>query len=124
MNEAMQWTKFGEWQRSACSRFAYRRYYGAWSDYKPAWLVIRTAKNGFGKAWTIVRLRKHAKAWAEASANGNQWYHNALKTICPECKRVFDMWNSIDVQEWSAGHDCEPAHHPFIDMGAFDPTKE
>jgi hypothetical protein len=27
---------------------------------------------------------------------------------CPECGRVFDMWNDVDSAEWSAGHDCEP----------------
>ena len=26
---------------------------------------------------------------------------------CPECKRVFDLTNPIDVQEWAYGHDCE-----------------
>ena len=26
---------------------------------------------------------------------------------CSECKRVFDMLNDLDVEEWSFGHDCE-----------------
>ena len=29
------------------------------------------------------------------------------KTVCQECKRVFDMFNDLDVEEWSFGHDCE-----------------
>jgi len=29
------------------------------------------------------------------------------KETCLECGRVFDMFNSLDVQEWSFGHDCE-----------------
>jgi len=27
--------------------------------------------------------------------------------VCPECSRVFDMFNEKDVEEWSFGHDCE-----------------
>lgn len=30
-----------------------------------------------------------------------------LETKCPECNRVFDMFDELDVAEWSAGHDCE-----------------
>ena len=30
-----------------------------------------------------------------------------FKQICPECNRVFDMLNDLDVEEWSFGHDCE-----------------
>ena len=28
-------------------------------------------------------------------------------TTCVECGRVFDMFNEIDSEEWSFGHDCE-----------------
>ena len=27
--------------------------------------------------------------------------------VCPECSRVFDMFNEKDVEEWAFGHDCE-----------------
>ena len=27
-----------------------------------------------------------------------------IKTVCPECKRIFDMFNKLDVEEWSFGH--------------------
>ena len=30
-----------------------------------------------------------------------------IKTTCPECKRVFDLFNKLDIEEWSFGHDCE-----------------
>ena len=36
--------------------------------------------------------------------NGSPWI---LNRICPECKRVFDMFNKLDIEEWSFGHDCE-----------------
>lgn len=26
---------------------------------------------------------------------------------CVECKRVFDITENIDAQEWAYGHDCE-----------------
>ena len=26
---------------------------------------------------------------------------------CPECKRVFDLFNTADAAEWAHGHDCE-----------------
>lgn len=26
---------------------------------------------------------------------------------CPECGRVFDMFDDEDAQEWAYGHDCE-----------------
>jgi len=26
---------------------------------------------------------------------------------CVECRRVFDMFNEIDAEEWHYGHDCE-----------------
>jgi hypothetical protein len=29
------------------------------------------------------------------------------KQQCPECNRVFDMFDEIDVEEWNYGHDCE-----------------
>jgi len=29
------------------------------------------------------------------------------KAKCPECKRVFDLMNEKDAQEWHHGHDCE-----------------
>lgn len=29
------------------------------------------------------------------------------KATCPECGRVFDLTNAIDIQEYYAGHDCE-----------------
>ena len=30
-----------------------------------------------------------------------------INYICPECCRVFDMLNDLDIEEWSFGHDCE-----------------
>jgi hypothetical protein len=30
-----------------------------------------------------------------------------LYRTCVECKRVFDMTNEDDSNEWSFGHDCE-----------------
>ena len=30
-------------------------------------------------------------------------------TTCPECKRVFDLVNVDDAEEWYYGHDCEVA---------------
>ena len=35
-----------------------------------------------------------------------------VKLICPECRRVFDMVDKLDVEEWSFGHDCEPEPTP------------
>ena len=26
---------------------------------------------------------------------------------CVECKRIFDMLDEVDAQEWAFGHDCE-----------------
>ena len=26
---------------------------------------------------------------------------------CPECKRIFDLLDVIDADEWAYGHDCE-----------------
>lgn len=26
---------------------------------------------------------------------------------CPECGRVFDMFNEEDMEEYKSGHDCE-----------------
>jgi len=34
-------------------------------------------------------------------------YANALQAKCPECGRVFDLTNAVDVSEWFHGHDCE-----------------
>lgn len=31
-----------------------------------------------------------------------------MKRTCLECKRVFDLTNEIDGEEWTFGHDCEP----------------
>ena len=28
---------------------------------------------------------------------------------CPECGRVFDLWDDTDAAEWYYGHDCETA---------------
>lgn len=36
----------------------------------------------------------------------------AYKTItasCPECDRVFDLFDADDAKEWYHGHDCEEA---------------
>ena len=33
--------------------------------------------------------------------------YQMIKQICSECNRVFDMFNDLDVEEWSFGHDCE-----------------
>lgn len=29
------------------------------------------------------------------------------KVQCSECGRVFDLFNSLDAEEWAYGHDCE-----------------
>jgi hypothetical protein len=29
------------------------------------------------------------------------------KAKCPECGRVFDLFDDTDNQEWFYGHDCE-----------------
>lgn len=29
--------------------------------------------------------------------------------ICPECTRVFNLFNVNDAEEWFYGHDCETA---------------
>lgn len=29
------------------------------------------------------------------------------KAQCPECKRVFDLLDEGDAEEWHYGHDCE-----------------
>lgn len=29
------------------------------------------------------------------------------EVTCPECKRVFDMTDETDAEEWFYGHDCE-----------------
>ena len=29
------------------------------------------------------------------------------KATCPECKRVFNLYNSEDSEEYYYGHDCE-----------------
>ena len=29
------------------------------------------------------------------------------KLVCPECFRVFDMFDEVDADEWAYGHDCE-----------------
>jgi hypothetical protein len=29
------------------------------------------------------------------------------KSACPECLRVFDLFNTEDADEWFHGHDCE-----------------
>ena len=42
-----------------------------------------------------------------------------IKNICPECNRVFDMFNDLDVEEWSFGHDCEV--QIMIAIGNFEP---
>ena len=26
---------------------------------------------------------------------------------CPECGRVFSLWDADDATEWAYGHDCE-----------------
>tara|TARA_R110000824_G_scaffold214839_2_gene401077 strand:+ start:117 stop:389 length:273 start_codon:yes stop_codon:yes gene_type:complete len=35
------------------------------------------------------------------------WDVVKAKAKCPECKRVFDLMNEKDAQEWYHGHDCE-----------------
>jgi hypothetical protein len=30
-----------------------------------------------------------------------------MKRSCPECKRVFDLLNLLDADEFYNGHDCE-----------------
>lgn len=30
-----------------------------------------------------------------------------MKAVCVECKRVFDLRNDDDANEWAFGHDCE-----------------
>jgi len=30
-----------------------------------------------------------------------------FKKVCAECKRVFDLSNETDSEEWYFGHDCE-----------------
>ena len=32
---------------------------------------------------------------------------HAPRVQCAECGRVFDMFDAIDAEEWSTGHDCE-----------------
>lgn len=29
------------------------------------------------------------------------------KITCPECGRIFDLWDETDSAEWHYGHDCE-----------------
>jgi hypothetical protein len=29
------------------------------------------------------------------------------KAQCVECKRVFDLLDEMDAEEWAYGHDCE-----------------
>ena len=30
-----------------------------------------------------------------------------MKAICRECRRLFDLSNELDSEEWFYGHDCE-----------------
>ena len=30
-----------------------------------------------------------------------------MKVKCVECKRVFDLLDTVDAAEWGYGHDCE-----------------
>lgn len=30
-----------------------------------------------------------------------------MSATCPECKRVFDLTDETDADEWAYGHDCE-----------------
>lgn len=30
-----------------------------------------------------------------------------LKPACRDCKRVFDLLDPVDSEEWAYGHDCE-----------------
>lgn len=30
------------------------------------------------------------------------------KAQCPECYRIFDLFDEVDAEEWAYGHDCEP----------------
>jgi hypothetical protein len=39
----------------------------------------------------------------------NQWIDTVVegKSTCEECKRVFNLYNTDDADEWFNGHDCE-----------------
>jgi hypothetical protein len=39
----------------------------------------------------------------------NQWIDTVVsgKATCTECKRVFNLFNTDDADEWYFGHDCE-----------------
>lgn len=34
---------------------------------------------------------------------------------CPECRRVFDLLDETDADEWANGHDCEVEDGPGPD---------
>lgn len=43
-----------------------------------------------------------------------------MTRTCPECKRVFDLLNEADAEEWHYGHDCEPEE----ELAWYDPQGE
>ena len=45
--------------------------------------------------------------WGDSIAAHEYKVYNNLFRRCPECKRVFDLTNEEQAQEWSYGHDCE-----------------
>lgn len=32
-----------------------------------------------------------------------------MKKRCPECSRVFDLFDEVDAEEFYYGHDCDPS---------------
>lgn len=33
---------------------------------------------------------------------------------CPECERVFDLWDEAQAEEYYYGHDCEPPEDGLV----------
>jgi hypothetical protein len=51
-----------------------------------------------------------------------------FSATCPECGRVFDMFDSTDAEEWATGHDCVAPDPPQgfggyqVGFGTIDPA--
>lgn len=50
----------------------------------------------------------------------NQWVDTVVsgKATCIECKRVFNLFNTDDADEWYNGHDCEVEEEDTTDYSA------
>ena len=35
------------------------------------------------------------------------WVKMMPAAVCAECKRVFNLLDEVDAEEWNYGHDCE-----------------